>query len=113
MIEWINEITGMHEVASKHGHVGNHMLGLIHWFMAVLFVGWTAFLGVILYKFRSKKNPNASYQGVNSHFPSHLEVRVVIAQGLSPIHISQPTRLKRVTFLYYPTPRHNIHTAAH
>jgi hypothetical protein len=35
MIEWINEITGMHEVASKHGHVGNHMLGLIHWFMAV------------------------------------------------------------------------------
>ena len=75
MIEWINEITGMHEVASKHGHVGNHMLGLIHWFMAVLFVGWTAFLGVILYKFRSKKNPNASYKGVTSHFSSHIEDR--------------------------------------
>jgi cytochrome c oxidase subunit 2 len=80
MIEWINEITGMHEVASKHGHVGNHMLGLIHWFMAVLFVGWTAFLGVILYKFRSKKNPNASYQGVTSHFSSHIEVGVVIVE---------------------------------
>jgi cytochrome c oxidase subunit 2 len=56
------------------------MLGLIHWFMAVLFVGWTAFLGVILYKFRSKKNPNASYQGVTSHFSSHIEVGVVIVE---------------------------------
>jgi cytochrome c oxidase subunit 2 len=56
------------------------MLGLIHWFMAVLFVGWTAFLGVILYKFRSKKNPNASYKGVTSHFSSHIEVGVVIVE---------------------------------
>lgn len=80
MIEWINEITGMHEVASKHGHVGNHMLALIHWFMAILFVGWSIFLGVILYKFRRKKNPKASYKGVTSHFSTHIEVGVVIVE---------------------------------
>ncbi len=80
MIEWINEIIGMHEVASKHGHVGNHMLGLIHWFMAVLFVGWTIFLCVILYKFRRKKNPRANYKGVTSHFSTHIEVGVVIVE---------------------------------
>ena len=52
MIESINDWIGMHEIASRHGNVGNHMLGLIHWFMLVLFVGWSAFLAVILVKFR-------------------------------------------------------------
>ena len=80
MIEWINEITGMHEVASRHGHVGNHMLGLIHWFMAVLFVGWTLFLAYILVKFRRKKNPKAIYKGVTSHFSTHIEAGVVIVE---------------------------------
>ncbi len=80
MIEWINEIFGMHEVASKHGHVGNHMMGLIHWFMAIIFVGWSIFLGVILYKFRWKKNPKASYEGITSHFSTHVEIGVVIVE---------------------------------
>lgn len=80
MIEWINDITGMHEIASRHGNVGNHMLALIHWFMAILFVGWTAFLGVILWRFRQKKNPKASYKGITSHFSTHVEVGVVIVE---------------------------------
>jgi len=80
MIEWINDIQGMHEIASRHGHVGNHMLGLIHWFMALLFVGWSIFLVAILYKFRRKKNPVASYAGVTSHFSTHVEVGVVIVE---------------------------------
>jgi len=80
MIEWINDQLYMHDIVSKHGATGNHMLGLIHWFMAVLFVGWTAFLGVILWKFRAKKNPKASYKGIDSHFSTHLEVGVVIVE---------------------------------
>ena len=72
MIEWINDILGMHEVASRHGHVGNHMLALIHWFMAILFVGWSAFLIIILFKFRRKKNPKANYKGITSHFSTHV-----------------------------------------
>lgn len=80
MIEWINEISGMHEIASRHGHVGNHMLALIHWFMALLFVGWTIFLFVILFKFHRRKNPKACYKGVTSHFSTHIEVGVVIVE---------------------------------
>lgn len=80
MIEWINDFIGMHEVASEHGHVGNHMMGLVHWFMAILFVGWSIFLGVILYKFRRKKNPKASYHGITSHFSTHIEIGVVIVE---------------------------------
>ena len=80
MIEWINNAIGMHEMASKHGHVANHMMGLIHWFMAIVFVGWSIFMAVILYKFRRKKNPNASYEGITSHFSTHLEIGVVIVE---------------------------------
>lgn len=80
MIEWINDITGMHEVASKHGHVGNHMLALIHWFMGVLFVGWSIFLAAVLIKFRRKRNPRASYRGITSHFSTHVEIGVVIVE---------------------------------
>lgn len=80
MIEWINDAQGMHEVASKHGHVANHMLALIHWFMLILFVGWSIFFFAILYKFRRKKNPKANYHGITSHFATHIEVGVVIVE---------------------------------
>lgn len=80
MIEWINDALGMHEIASEHGKVGNHMLAVIHWFMLILFVGWTAFLGVIIWKFRCKRNPKASYHGITSHFSTHIEVGVVIVE---------------------------------
>jgi len=80
MIESINDWIGMHEVASRHGHVGNHMMALIHWFMLILFVGWTAFLGVILVKFRKSKSPKASYKGITSHFSTHIEIGVVIVE---------------------------------
>lgn len=80
MIEWINEIGGMHEVASRHGHVGNHMLALVHWFMAILFIGWSAFLVVILLKFHRRRSPKASYSGVTSHFSTHVEIGVVIVE---------------------------------
>ena len=80
MIEWINDISGMHEVASRHGSVGNHMLALVHWFMAILFVGWSLFLAYILVKFRKGKNPKASYEGLTSHFSTHIEIGVVIVE---------------------------------
>jgi len=80
MIEWINDKIFMHEVASYHGDVGNHMMALVHWFMAVLFVGWSAFLLVILYKFRAKKNKKANYHGITSHFSTHIEIGVVIVE---------------------------------
>ncbi|MDA8633073.1 cytochrome c oxidase subunit II [Verrucomicrobiales bacterium] len=95
MIEWINEVSGMHEIASRHGHVGNHMLALIHWFMAVLFVGWTAFLFVILYKFRQKRNPKASYAGMTSHFSTHVEVGVVIVEVVLLLGFAFPLWAKR------------------
>ncbi|NNE92528.1 MAG: cytochrome c oxidase subunit II [Verrucomicrobiales bacterium] len=79
-IEWINDILYICEFAAEHAGIGNHMLAVVHWFMAILLVGWTAFLFVILFKFNAKKNPKASYHGITSHFSTHLEVGVVIVE---------------------------------
>jgi len=79
-LDVINDWLYMPELASEHGPVLNHMLAVVHWFMLVLFVGWTAFLLYILWRFRVKKNPKAIYSGVTSHFSTHLEVGVVIVE---------------------------------
>ena len=79
-LDSINEWLWMHEIASEHGAVGNHMLAIVHWFMAILFVGWTLFLIYILWRFRARKNAAVSYDGVTSHFSTHLEVGVVIIE---------------------------------
>ena len=39
----INEFLGQPPNASSHGLQIDHILEFCHWFMAVLFVGWSAF----------------------------------------------------------------------
>lgn len=95
-IESINEWIFMHEVVSKHGQIGNHMLAIVHWFMLILFVGWSAFLLVILYKFRAKKNPKASYHGITSHFSTHVEIGVVIVEIVLLLGFAFPLWAQRV-----------------
>lgn len=103
MIEWINEVTGMHEIASRHGHVGNHMLALVHWFMFLLFIGWSIFLVTILVKFRRKKNPTASYKGITSHFSTHIEIGVVIVEVVLLLGFAFPLWAKRADAKERPT----------
>ena len=76
--EWM----GLPENYSYHGGDVGHMIDLITWFMIVLFVGWTIFFFVCLFKFRQKMNPNASYHGVQNHASSHLEIGVVIIEAV-------------------------------
>ncbi len=51
----INKLLGIPELASEHGEMVDHMLELVHWFMLVLFVGWSAFLVVVFTKFRRER----------------------------------------------------------
>ncbi|MDF1754433.1 MAG: cytochrome c oxidase subunit II [Verrucomicrobiales bacterium] len=102
-LEWINDVTFMHEIASKHGLIGNHMLAIVHWFMLFLFIGWSIFLGIILYKFRAKKNPKANYHGITSHFSTHIEVGVVIVEIVLLMGFAFPLWAKRVDLDERPT----------
>lgn len=102
-LEWINDVIFMHEISSKHGLIGNHMLAIVHWFMLILFIGWSIFLGVILYKFRQKKNPDANYHGITSHFSTHIEIGVVIVEVVLLMGFAFPLWAKRVEVDERPT----------
>src|ERR1044071_1785336 len=45
--------------ASSHGYQIDHILEFCHWFMAVLFVGWSTFFIYVLLRFRKRRQPNA------------------------------------------------------
>lgn len=80
IIAGINQAIGMAEVASEHGDMVNHFLEMVHWFMGILFVFWTCFLIYVLTRFNRKSNPEARYDGMTSHFSTHMEIGVVIVE---------------------------------
>jgi len=67
---------------SKHGAQIDYMLGLIHWLMLVLFVGWGVFFIYTLIRFRKSKNPKANYKGVTSKFSQYIEVLVIVVESV-------------------------------
>jgi cytochrome c oxidase subunit II len=77
---FINKLLGIPPVGSKHGEMVDHMLELVHWIMALLFIGWSIFLIVTLVKCHRKRNPRASYRGVTGNASSHLEIGVIITE---------------------------------
>lgn len=92
----INEFLGQPELASEHGGQIDHMLEVVHWFMAILGIGWTIFFFVVLFKFNSRNNPKASYKGITSHFTTHLEVLVVIVEVVLLLGFAFPLWAQRV-----------------
>jgi len=86
----INKMLGIAENASEHGFMSDHMLEIVHWFMAALFVGWSAFFLFVLWRFRKKRNPVADYHGVRSHTSTHLEVGVVIVEAALLLGLAFP-----------------------
>ena len=92
MTEWL----GMPAVASAHGGQIDSLLGWIHIFMALLFVGWGAFFIYLLVRFRKSRNPVADYQGVTSHRSVYLEVGVAVVEAVLLIGFAIPLWAARV-----------------
>ena len=82
---------------SAHGAELDYMTGLLHWLMAVLFVGWALYFVYVLFRFRAKANPKASYTGVRSHFSSYVEVGVVVAEVILLVAFAIPAWARWVT----------------
>ena len=55
----INEFLGQPPNASSHGYQIDHILEFCHWFMAALFVGWSAFFIYVLIRFRKSRQPSS------------------------------------------------------
>ncbi len=82
MLSKINEWIGQTPVASEHGELLDHMLGIVHWFMLALLIGWSIFLIICFTRFRQKKHPQADYHGVRGHATTHIEIGVVIIEAV-------------------------------
>ena len=81
---------------SAHGPAIDNLIGIVHWLMLLLFVGWGTFYIVTLIRFRRSKNPKANYIGVKSHLSSYLEVGVLVIEIVLLIGFSIPLWSKRV-----------------
>ena len=63
----MNHWLSLPQLASQHGGALDHTIGLVHWLMLVLFVGWGSFFVWVLWRFRAKRHPVADSTGVKSH----------------------------------------------
>jgi len=91
-----SEFLGLPKNYSAHGGQVDHLMDVVHWFMIALFVGWTIFFFVCLFKFWHKNNPKASYHGVRSHLSSHIEVAVIIIEAVLLLGFAFPLWANRV-----------------
>lgn len=62
--------------ASAHGAELDQLSAMVHWLMALLFVGWGLFFIYVLFRFRAGRNPKASYTGTKTKISSYAEVAV-------------------------------------
>jgi cytochrome c oxidase subunit 2 len=93
----INRLLGMPVNASEHGYLIDHMLEFIHWFMLLLFVGWSAFFIITLIRFHKSRNPRADYHGVQSKASTHVEFTVVLVEAALLLGFALPLWAKRVS----------------
>jgi cytochrome c oxidase subunit 2 len=92
MTDWL----GLPPLASTHGGQIDNMIGWVHIFMFILFVGWSSFFIYCLLRFRRSRQPIANYTGVRSHFSSYLEGGVALVEAILLIGFAIPLWAARV-----------------
>lgn len=92
----LNHLLGQVPNASEHGFLIDNMLEFCHWFMLLLFLGWSTFFVYILLRFRKSRNPKADYHGLRSHASSHVEFMVVLVEAVILLGFALPIWGRRV-----------------
>ena len=92
MTEWL----GLPPLAAAHGGQIDNLIGWIHVFMLILFVGLGRVLPLRLVRFRQSRNPVADYTGVTSHRSTYLEVGVAVVEAVLLIGFAIPLWAARV-----------------
>ena len=98
----INKALGLLPNASEHGRAVDHFLEVCHWFMAILFVGWTCYFFYTIFRFHKSRHPKADYHGVQSKASAHLEFSVVLIEAVLLLGFGLPLWGKRVTGDQFP-----------
>ncbi len=92
----LNKLLGIVPNASEHGYLIDHLLEFCHWFMLLLFVGWTGYFFYTIFRFHKSRNPKANYHGVKSKASAHLEFSVVLVEAVLLLGFALPLWGKRV-----------------
>ena len=92
----MQNLLGFPAAASAHAGEIDQMTVLVHWLMAVLFVGWGLFFLFVLYRFRRGANPKASYTGAKGKVSKGIEVGVAIVEVVLLLFYAIPAWAKRV-----------------
>ena len=90
------QLLGLPVQASTHAAELDQMTVLVHWLMAVMFVGWGIFFLFVLFRFRSSANPRASYTGAKGKISKGTEVAVAVIEVLLLVFYAIPAWAKRV-----------------
>jgi cytochrome c oxidase subunit 2 len=92
---------GLPPLISTHGGGIDQLIHVLHVFMVLLFLGWTAFMSYCLYRFRERPGHQACYQVDHFKAPTYLEAGVALFEvfllfGLSvPIVVTLKQRFPR------------------
>jgi cytochrome c oxidase subunit 2 len=92
----MQDYLGLPPLASAHGAEIDNMLGVVHWLMLALFVGWGIYYVYAVIRFRRGKNRQANYAGVKSHTSTYIELGVAIFEAVLIIGFAIPLWAKRV-----------------
>jgi cytochrome c oxidase subunit 2 len=84
-------------VGSQHGPEIDHSIGVIHWLMLILFIGWVVYYFITLVRFRKSKNPTANYHGAKSKFAIYLAGVVAVFELGMLFAVDAPIWARRVT----------------
>jgi cytochrome c oxidase subunit 2 len=87
---------GLPPLAAAHGAQIDSLIGWIHVFMFILFIGWGGFFLFCLIRFRQSRNPVADYAGVTSHRSTYLEVGVAVVEAVLLFGFAIPLWAARV-----------------
>ena len=87
---------GLPVAASAHASDVDSLISIVHWLMAVLFVGWGAFFVFALVRFRKSANPRADYHGAKGKLSKGIEIAIVIVEAILLIFFAIPAWAKRV-----------------
>jgi cytochrome c oxidase subunit 2 len=92
----MRSLLGMPVAASAHADQIDQIIVVIHWLMAVLFVGWGLFFIYTLVRFRAGAHPKASYHGMKGTLSKFVEAGVLAAEIIVLVFMSMPAWAERV-----------------
>jgi len=95
----MQEFLRMPVQAAAHAAEIDQMTVLVHWLMAVMFVGWGLYFIFVLFRFRRGANPVASYVGAKGKISKGTEVAVALIEVMLLVFYAIPAWAKRVKAL--------------